>query len=113
MSWLILGNEKLSSGHALLSFDDRDPLGNEVEGLTWKVDVEGSMSSMSDGDHVNMSLLFWRKLVSSTFSSELRREPICPFLSGWSGSKGFSLMSSSGFHPSSGETSGKIFSAWS
>ncbi|CAL9001824.1 unnamed protein product [Prunus brigantina] len=42
----------------------------------------GSMSGMSDGDHANMSLLIWRKVVSSTFSSWLRREPIRAFLSG-------------------------------
>ena len=44
--------------------------------------MSGSMPGMSDGDHANMSLLFWRKMVNSTFSSGLRREPILAFLSG-------------------------------
>ncbi|BBN70311.1 NAC domain containing protein 50 [Prunus dulcis] len=46
------------------------------------------------------------KMVSSTFSSGLRREPIRPFLSGWLGSRGTNSTSSSGFQPFSGESSG-------
>ncbi|CAL8161692.1 unnamed protein product [Prunus armeniaca] len=42
------------------------------------------MPGMLDGDQANMSLLFWRKVVSSTFSSRLRRELIRAFLSGLS-----------------------------
>ncbi|KAI5327052.1 hypothetical protein L3X38_026448 [Prunus dulcis] len=72
----------------------------------------GSMPDMSNGDHANTSLLFWRKAVSSTFSSKLRREPIRAFLFGLSGSKGTSLTSSSGFHPSSGVNSWWIPSSW-
>ncbi|CAL9010786.1 unnamed protein product [Prunus brigantina] len=61
-----------------------------LAGLTWSrwQMMFGSMLGMSDGDHANMSLLFGRKRVSSTFSFRLRREPIRAFLFGWSGSKG-------------------------
>ncbi|CAL2232543.1 unnamed protein product [Prunus armeniaca] len=70
-------------------------------GLTWSRwhMIQGSMPGMSDGDHANMSLLFWIKVVSSTLSSRLRREPILAFLSGWSGSRGTNSTSSSGFQP--------------
>ncbi|CAL2278277.1 unnamed protein product [Prunus armeniaca] len=60
------------------------------------------MPGMSDGDHANTSLLFWRKATSSAFSSWLRREPIRDVLSGLLGSRGTNSTSSSGFHPSSG-----------
>ncbi|CAL2239312.1 unnamed protein product [Prunus armeniaca] len=73
----------------------------------------GSMPGMFDGDYANMSLLFWWKVVSSTFSSGLKLEPLRAFLSGWSGSKGINSTSSSGFHLSLGETSRWISSAWS
>ncbi|CAL2264830.1 unnamed protein product [Prunus armeniaca] len=66
------------------------------------------MPGMLDGDQANMSLLFWRKVVSSTFSSRLRRELIRAFLSGLSGSRGTTSTSSSGFHHSSEETSRRI-----
>ncbi|CAL8083045.1 unnamed protein product [Prunus armeniaca] len=86
-----------------------------IVGLTcrrWQM-IWGSMPGMSDGDHANTSLLFWRKAASSAFSSWLRHEPIRAFLSGLSGIRGTSSTSSSGFHPSSGETSGWIPSTWS
>ncbi|KAL6276790.1 hypothetical protein ACE6H2_020391 [Prunus campanulata] len=60
-----------------------------------------------------MSLLFWRKVVSSTISSGLRREPIRAFLSGWLGSRGTNSTSSSGFQPFSRESSGRIPSSGS
>ena len=46
-----------------------------LAGLTWSrwQMMFGSMPGMSDGDHANMSLFFWRKVVSSTFLSRLVR----------------------------------------
>lgn len=78
----------------------------------WQM-IWGSMPGMLDGDHANTSLLFWRKAASSTFSSWLRRGPICTFLSCLLGLKDTSSTSSSSFHPYSGEISGWIPSSWS
>lgn len=62
-----------------------------------------SIPGMSHSDHANTSLLFWRKVVSSTFSAKLRHKPISAFLYGLSGLRGTSLTSLSSFHPFLGE----------
>ncbi|KAM1156454.1 hypothetical protein ACFX2B_026958 [Malus domestica] len=64
----------------------------------------GSIPGMSDGDHAKISRFFLRKIVSSSFSSRLSREPILAVFSGCWGSRMMSSASSSGFHP--------ILSAW-
>ncbi|KAM1497266.1 hypothetical protein ACFXTO_031748 [Malus domestica] len=61
--------------------------------------TSGSMSGVSDGDHAKTSRFSLRKVVSSSFSARLRREPILAVFFGCWGSRMMSLASSLGFHP--------------
>ncbi|KAM1536140.1 hypothetical protein ACFX14_015043 [Malus domestica] len=64
----------------------------------WQATSE-SMQGMSDGDHAKTSRFSLKKVVSSSFSVGLSREPILAVFSDCWGSRMMSSVSSSGFHP--------------